>query len=289
MERVSLGRYIFTTDAQVFPFEIEEMAELAEEAYRENLKKLQGPDDLKELPIYFSNDGGHISQNGLVLMESFPSGKTYTEKDYFKYLVKHEMVHYLVQVHWLWNPGPCAFLNEGLAQSISEGEFIHRFYGFSYHQFVKELIVTGSYLNLRQFVSTDIFLECRDKDGRVISENSSFCGYLISHYGMEIYKAAFKKANSPISRNHYEFNLLRVLRTVYGRSLDGLEEEWIAFLDTVETVEGLDNLVNKKYSQGQPLPTLEGLRCASCGYIMMETGNCAECSYDRTIQITIIE
>jgi len=136
----------------------------------------------------------------------------------------HEVVHLLTSA---WG-SPGALINEGMAVAfqIDPGrDLIPRWSGTPLHDLTRQFRQQGRFVPLAGLTETSSF---RGHDANVTyPESGSFMRWLIDEHGLDRVRALYARVAGP---NDSAANVRAAFAAVYGRSLDDLEQSWLAFL-----------------------------------------------------------
>jgi hypothetical protein len=177
---------------------------------------------------------------------------------------------------------PPAFINEGVAQYVSEYFYVKNALGFGYDEIVRELIKTSKYVPIGDFLPSDRFLELRI-DTRVLCENASFIGFLLREYGSQKLQELFKTSLIP-TKEDYKFRILSDFNRVYGSTLNDLENNWKKWLLELE---GNTDAATFSEKLTDTLPEFKGKRCPSCSSFLKGEKVCPQCAFDTKIPVLI--
>lgn len=281
------GPFEFESVGPRLPFDRRTLVAAAERAYREIRGALHQPDDLESMRIVFVEGVGRATRDGVMLPTDYRTEIPLSEARYFEIYLKHEMVHFGVQVHWRWSPAPPSLLNEGLAQWLAEAPVSASTQGFSYEEFVLGLVRSGRYVPLRSFMLNHHFLGLRS-DGRIVKESAAFVGFLLERWGAEKLRAAFERAAPRDERGSTTFPMPRALRDVYGEVLEGLEVTWHAYLNR----EILDSAravaaIHRAYAGRTDLKPEP--RCPRCGARTEAVADCPDCGASPDHELVVLD
>ncbi len=98
-----------------------DVAQIAGEVHTELLNLFGFEPRPSSVKLIFGVQSGYVRPEGIYLPSEFPPGPGYSTQDNFRVYLKHELVHYLLQIEYRVNPMPPSFINEGVAQSLAEG------------------------------------------------------------------------------------------------------------------------------------------------------------------------
>jgi hypothetical protein len=136
----------------------------------------------------------------------------------------HEVVHLLTSAWGL----PVALVNEGTAVAFQidpTRDLVPRWSGTPLHDLTRQFRQQGRFVPLAGLTETSSF---RSHDSNVTyPESGSFMRWLIDEHGLDRVRALYARLGGP---NDSAANVRAAFAAVYGRSLDDLEQEWIAFL-----------------------------------------------------------
>ena len=136
----------------------------------------------------------------------------------------HEVVH-LFTSSW---GDPVALVNEGMAVAFQVNparDLTPRWSGVPLHDLARQFRQQGRFLPLARIVATTSW---RSEDPNVVyPESGSFVRWLIDEYGLDRVRALYARAVGP---NEAAAGVRASFAAVYGRPLDDLEQEWLAFL-----------------------------------------------------------
>jgi hypothetical protein len=180
-------------------------------------------------------------------IDSYPRHRESTQYEMFLTYFKHELVHALAYFYWRDKNGtPPAFVNEGIAQYLSEFFFIKNAYGFGYDELTKCFIEDNKYVPFEKFLISNIFLELR-KDPRIMIENASFIGYLWRELGKENFRELFSISRNFSNMEEEETSLKQNFKSIYNKNLEELEVIWIEYIKNLPKVNDDCSEFSKKY------------------------------------------
>lgn len=237
------------------------------------------------IPLFLIGTKGKAEKEGVFipnnLDEYHPIGNTTYDEAINAYF-KHETTHYITLKLWKNPRGvPPAFINEGVAQYVSEYFYVKDALGFGYDEITSELIKTNKYVPIGNFLSSDRFLELR-VDTRILCENASFVGFLLREYGSQKLQELFETSLIP-TKEDYKFRILSDFNRVYGSTLNDLENKWKKWL--LELEENADAvLFSEKLTD--TLPEFKGERCPSCSSFLKGEKICPQCGFDIKVPIS---
>lgn len=224
----------------------------AKEVYFELIEQLDFEPTSFTLRIIFGVDRGTIKNDGIYLPSRFEAGATFSEQDGYKTYLKHELVHYLLQILYKINPVPTSFINEGTAQSQAEGLWMKPCFGFDYHDLAAEIFRQDQYVPLRDFLDSRVFLNnvWRPFDPVLVSQTTSFCGWLIQEYGITRWKEVFRRAKHDEINSAHQTQ--RAIESVLEGEFDQLISKWKAAVSSRKSLEAeqkVRNWANKPAQQ----------------------------------------
>ena len=136
----------------------------------------------------------------------------------------HEVVHLLTSA---WG-SPGALVNEGIAVAFQidpARDSIPRWSGTPLHDLTRQFRQQGRFVPLAGLTETASF---RSHDSNVTyPEAGSFMRWLVDEYGLDRIRTLYARAAGP---NESATGVRAGFAAVYGRSLDELEQAWLAFL-----------------------------------------------------------
>ena len=137
----------------------------------------------------------------------------------------HEVVH-LLSSEW---GTAVALFSEGFAvahqMNPPRSDFIARWSGTSVHELVRQFRAAGRFISVDRMATSNDF---RSFDSNVTyPESGSFVRFLIDTHGLERMKALFR-AGTP---SNAADAVRRNIETIYGVPLEGLEREWLEFVE----------------------------------------------------------
>ena len=136
----------------------------------------------------------------------------------------HEVVHLLTSG---WG-SPGALVNEGTAVAFQidpARDLVPRWSGTTLHDLTRQFRQQGRFVPLAALTETASW---RNQDANVAyPESGSFMRWLIDEYGLDRLRGLYARAAGP---NEAADGVRAAFAAVYGRSLDELEQAWLAFL-----------------------------------------------------------
>jgi hypothetical protein len=137
----------------------------------------------------------------------------------------HETVHLYASLFG----SPVALFGEGLAvahqTNPARQDFVPKWSGVPVHQRAKEFRRTGTLVALARLLQTSDF---RTVDPNIAyPESGSWVRYLIDIYGLDRMQQFFG-SSAPTDPSD---SVRRTFQTIYGRSIETVESEWLAFID----------------------------------------------------------
>ena len=137
-------------------------------------------------------------------------------------VITHEAIHLIDQQ---FTPhGRLVFLAEGLAVWSAGGHYKQE----DITARAAALLTTGQYVPLPELI--DNFYPVQHEVGYL--EAAAFVEYLINSYGWEAFKRFYSQVNPNLEAS-YSASLDRSLTAHYGKSLELLEQEWLAYLGSI--------------------------------------------------------
>ena len=241
-----------------------------------------------EVLVEFVNQEGSFDGEKIRLpssLTSYPKHGHSTQYEMFLTYFKHELIHLLTYRFWRNKDGvPPAFINEGIAQYLSEYFFIKESYGFGYDELLNCFIEQGKYVPLGEFLASDRFLEFR-KDARVMIENASFIGYLWREFGKENFKKLFLISKSPSYAGKVYFTPKKDFENKYKKPFEELEEAWIQNIKNLGVMDRECINFSKKFEKKDLVFKSE--RCPFCFRHRIDINTCPSCGDLSVVKIVL--
>lgn len=137
----------------------------------------------------------------------------------------HEVVHVLTAMLGT----PSDLFNEGIAVALSldplAGRFVPLWNNAPVHDVARQILASGSTLRPVAILTSDRFVQQSNLTTYPMA--GSFVGFLIERYSQDTMNQFFR---SPSGRNASDAQIRQRTLNVWGKSLETLQEEWLAFL-----------------------------------------------------------